>query len=195
MIHQPPSDAVISCPRCGFALSNDVITSVTPLPCTRCGIEIRVEPFPALFRDPAPGTVGEQRQTDQEASCFYHPDKMGVVPCSVCGRFLCSLCDIQLDGRRFCPSCVEEERNQGRLTQLVTQRTLHDQIALSLAVIPLLFFWITIVTAPMAIYLSIRNWSSPSSLLPRTRVRFLLAIAIGALQVSGWTTFLVFSMI
>jgi hypothetical protein len=195
MISPARSDAVISCPRCGFALSNDVITGMTPLPCTHCGAEIRVAPFPALFKDLEPGGCGEQLQTDREASCFYHPDKRAVVPCAVCGRFLCSLCDIQLAAQRLCPSCVEQGKNEGRLTQLVTQRTLHDQIALSLAVIPLLFFWITIVTAPTAIYLAIRNWTSPSSLLPRTKVRFIFAIVIGALQVFGWTAFLVHSMI
>jgi hypothetical protein len=188
-------DNMIVCPRCGVPLPNDVITGSAPLPCSHCQAEIKVEPFPALFRELEPGHSGEPLQTEDEASCYYHPEKKAVIACSICGRFLCSLCDLQLASQRLCPSCLEQGKRDGRLTQLVTQRTLRDQIALSLAVLPLLFFWITIITAPMAIYLSIRNWKSPLSLLPRTRIRFILAIVIGTLQVCGWTAFLVHSII
>jgi predicted permease len=67
----------------------------------------------------------------------------------------------------------------------MNQRTLHDQVALSLALIPLVFFRAMIITAPTAIYPAIRKWYSPSSILPRTKVRFVIAISIGALQILG----------
>ncbi len=196
MIRPVRSGVIVACPQCGATLPNDVITATVPLPCRHCSAEVQVEAFPALVKRWTPsGQPGEPLRDDSQASCFYHPDKLAVVPCSNCGRFLCSLCDIELASERLCPACVEQGRQKGRLDRLVTQRTLHDQVALSLAFIPLLFFWITLITAPTAIYLAVRNWNSPSSILPRTKVRFVLAILIGALQISGWTVFLAHSLI
>jgi hypothetical protein len=69
---------------------------------------------------------------------------------------------------------------------LVTGRTLYDHVALVLATLPVLTIWLTLVTAPMAIYMALRHWNSPSSLLRRSRIRFVLAIILGALQIAGW---------
>jgi hypothetical protein len=196
MIRPVRSSVIVACPQCGAALPNDVITATVPLPCTHCGAEVQVEAFPALVKGWTQSVQsGEPLREASQASCFYHPDKLAVVPCSSCGRFLCSLCDIQLASERFCPACIEQGRQKGRMDRLVTQRTLHDRVALSLAVIPLLFFWITLVTAPTAIYLAMRYWNSPCSILPRTKVRFVFAILIGAFQIVGWTAFLTYSLI
>ena len=50
----------------------------------------------------------------------------------------------------------------------------------------MLTVWLTILSAPMAIYLSIRHWKSPSSIIPRTKVRFVAAIGLATLQIGGW---------
>jgi hypothetical protein len=135
---------------------------------------------------------GDSLQTDDEASCFYHPEKKAVVACESCGRFICSLCEISMAGRRLCPNCMELGRNQEKIAELVTHRSLHDQIALSLAIVPLLIYFITLITAPMAIYFSIRHWKSPTSILPRwSKVRFVFAILIGLLELGIWAAVLV----
>lgn len=69
---------------------------------------------------------------------------------------------------------------------MVTRRTLYDGVALTLSVAPLLFFFLTIITAPLAIYMSLRNWNRPGSILPRTKIRFVLAIIFSLVQVAGW---------
>jgi len=48
--------------------------------------------------------------------------------------------------------------------------------------------WLTIITAPTSIYLSIRHWNSPMSVIGRTKVRFILAIVISGLQILAWAT-------
>jgi hypothetical protein len=101
------------------------------------------------------------------------------------------LCETELGGRCLCPSCIDKGRVNEEIEQLVTQRTLHDSLALSLAVLPLLFFPVTIFTAPIAIYIAIRHWKKPGSILPRYRIRFVLAIIIALAQVAGWAVFLV----
>lgn len=155
-------------------------------PCPACGVPVQVEIFPALFRPTARGRGGEALMVEGESSCFYHPQKKAVVPCQACGRFLCALCDCELHGEHFCPACLEVGRQNGRITRLENKRTLYDGIALSLAILPLLIFYFTIITAPMALYVAIRYWNAPRSIVHRTRIRLVLAVILAALQIVGW---------
>lgn len=88
--------------------------------CPSCGVLIKADVFPALFRELPTGNSGETLLMDDEAACFYHPGKKAVVPCSVCGRFLCALCDIDFNGRHICPSCLETGKKNGRSETLKT---------------------------------------------------------------------------
>ena len=44
----------------------------------------------------------------EEAQCFFHPGKEAVEVCSVCGRMMCALCDIEQSGAHVCPSCIND---------------------------------------------------------------------------------------
>jgi hypothetical protein len=59
-------------------------------------------------------------------------------------------------------------------------------MALSLALLPLLIFYFTILTAPMAMYIALRYWNAPRSIVHRTRIRYVLALLIAAAQMAGW---------
>ncbi len=186
MIDEEFKMAVKSCSECGATLPDSIFDSPEPVHCENCGTRFQVKVFPAFFSGPGQVDYGASIQTDDEASCFYHPEKIAVVACESCGRFLCSLCEIDMSGRKICPNCLEIGRNQERIEGLITERTLHDQIALSIALLPLFFIFVTFITAPMAIYFSIRHWRSPSSILPRTKMRFILAIIVASLQMAVW---------
>jgi len=112
--------------------------------------------------------------------------------CDGCGRFLCALCDVELSGQHFCAPCLETGQRKRTLTQLETRRVLYDNIALALAILPVLSCFLFPVTSPLAIAVAIWGWRKPSSLLPRTRVRFVLAILIGllglGLSIAWWIT-------
>jgi len=129
-----------------------------------------------------------------QAACFYHPTKTAHVPCESCGRFICALCDVELHGQHLCPGCVESGRRKGSITSLERGRWLWDSIALWLAVLPVLFcFWLTVITAPAAIFLSIFGWRKPRSLVPRwTRFRFILAIVFSCASLVGLIVFFYF---
>ena len=87
------------------------------------------------------------------------------------------------------------EKKKGKLRSLENHRTLYDNIALGLATLPLLLVWPTVVTAPMAVFTGIRYWKTPSSIIPRTKVRFASAIALGTLQILGWALLLSYWLI
>jgi hypothetical protein len=176
----------LPCPKCEEPLSGEAIQRPDLTPCPRCGVPLQVEVFPAFFRPPSLGRPAEVVVVEGESSCFYHPQKRAVVACESCGRFLCGLCDCDLHGRHFCPACLETGVRKGRIQNLENERTLYDAIALSLAVLPLLIFYFTIITAPMALYFAIRYWKAPLSLVRRSRYRFVLAIGFASLEIVGW---------
>ncbi len=177
-------DAAI-CSGCGTPVPLLPGVGMRAVACSSCGEDLMVETFPALFRFGGPVLAGEMGG-EGESVCFYHESRQAVSVCGECGRFLCSLCEIRLGGRNLCPACVHRGREEERLEALVTRRTLHDGVALTLSVAPLLFFFVTIITAPLAIFMSIRYWNKPGSILPRTKIRFVLAILFSLVQVAGW---------
>jgi hypothetical protein len=181
------SAVVVSCTKCDARLPGNVFNLQSFFPCPNCGVLLQAEIFPALFRPIATGRTGEATMEDTESSCFYHPQKKAVLPCDSCGRFLCALCDCELDGRHICPSCLEAGRTKGKIKSLENKRVVYDDLALSLAIFslvpPIIYFcWIT---APLAIFISIRHWNSPGSIIRRTKIRFIFAIIIALLDIAA----------
>jgi hypothetical protein len=67
------------------------------------------------------------------------------------------------------------------------RRVLYDNIALSLAILPNILWFITFLTAPVVLYYVIRYWKAPSSIIPRTKIRFIFAASFALLQILGWS--------
>ncbi len=179
-------NSLIQCPKCQAWLLEGVFNQPELSPCPACGVPLQVEVFPALFRRINPGQGGETIMIEGESSCFYHPQKKAVLPCQGCGRFLCGLCDCELNGQHFCPACLEIGKAKGKIKSLENQRTLYDGIALSLAVYPLLIFYLTPVTAPVALFVAFRYWNAPRSIVHRTKMRYVAAIILASMQIAGW---------
>jgi hypothetical protein len=177
----------IDCPKCKVPLLYQVYNTFDLTNCPSCDIPIRADVFPILFKEHETGRLGENILLENESSCFFHPQKRAVVPCAMCGRFLCALCDIEFNGQHVCPVCLETGKKKRKIKNLETHRVLYDDIALALAIIPLILFWITVITAPMSLYIAIRHWKSPSSIIPRTKVRSIVAIFFSSLQIVGWS--------
>lgn len=177
---------VLECGNCKAGLSLPLQDASAFAACPACGAEIRAEVFPALLTGVAPGKSAEKIVVDDESSCFYHPAKKAVVPCDSCGRFLCSLCDVEFHGRRLCPACIESGADKGGILELRNQYYRYDSIALALAITPLLIFYLTVLTAPITIYLALRYWKTPLSVLPRGKWRMGLALVIACLELAGW---------
>jgi len=180
------SPSSVCCTKCQALLADKLFNQPALQPCPACGTPIQVEIFPALFRPFTPGKAGEPIVVDGESSCFYHPQKKAAVVCVACGRFLCALCDCELGGQHLCPACLEAGQQKGKIKSLENHRTLYDSMALALAAYPLLIFYFTIITAPAALFVAIRHWNSPSSIIPRTKIRFVLAIITALMELAGW---------
>lgn len=178
----------VPCPGCREPFPPVVFNIAKPsVVCPICGKTGICLAFPALFREPTRGSDGERIFNETDSACFYHADKKAATVCDNCGRFLCDLCDVSIANRHLCPACTDAARKKSDATSLNNERVLRDDIAVSLAILPLLVWPITIVTAPFAVYYAIHHWKSPTSLIPRTKVRFILAIVVAGIQVAVWT--------
>ena len=176
----------IPCTKCNKPIPYQLYNTSELVDCPSCGVSLQVEVFPAMLKEREKGQSGENIIIENESSCFFHPKKRAVVPCAECGRFLCALCDIEFNGRHLCPQCLEVGEKKRKMKSLETQRVLYDDIALALAIIPVIFIWPTVITAPMSLFIAIRHWNSPLSIIPRTKVRFIIAMGISSLQITGW---------
>ncbi|MBZ5601362.1 MAG: hypothetical protein LAO79_03565 [Acidobacteriia bacterium] len=184
---------MVTCGECSFPIPAEAWNREDGALCPGCRQRILAAVFPSMERSRA-GAVPEQVAEATEASCFFHPQSRASVPCSHCGRFLCNLCDIELDGAHLCPSCFRAGVKKKKIESVETQRVMYDSIALAAATLPALLFWPVIFGAPAALYITIRRWRTPLSILPRTRIRFVLA-AIFALAEIGAVAFVVWTIV
>jgi hypothetical protein len=177
--------APVRCGKCGAVLPAEYYNLDHLVPCPKCMGNLQVFVFPAYYR-PAAAAAPEGLTEAGDATCYYHAENRAVVACGACGRFLCAVCQIDLSGQTLCPGCIHAGVRTRKLSRLENRRVLHDNVALAVATAPALMFWPSIITAPMAIFLAIRHWRSPSSLIPRTKIRLVLAILFAFVQLAFW---------
>ncbi len=176
----------LPCPNCRLPLPGNYWNAPQPLPCPGCNRQVILAVFPAYLRPVARARPAEAIIESGVASCFNHEGKKAVATCESCGRFLCSLCELELNGRRLCPACLEQQRLQGNQPSLETRRLVYDQAALMLAVLPILIWPISLVTAPAAIGCGIFSFFRPASILGRRPVRAVLGILLGGVELALW---------
>jgi hypothetical protein len=186
--------SILSCARCHAALPSSVCNSPSISKCPSCGLLIQNWIFPAAYKNSLKESKAEALSDMQDASCFYHPQKKAQLVCAGCGVFICALCDIELKDQHLCPKCIQQGKKKGKIHQLENQRKLYDDIALMTAVVPILFWPISVVTAPVALFLSIRYWKSPTSIVRKSKIRMIFAAIFAVLQIIIWTGFIIVMM-
>lgn len=186
-----PTKRQFACRKCGFMLPAEVLNTPELAACPRCQNSLLGRIFPAFFVAPREGRTGERIGLDDLSSCFFHPDRRAIVPCADCGRFLCALCDLEIEGRHLCPACLEAGRKKASLAVFRTAHTRWDNIALLLAVLPpvtLIGWYFSMFTAPASIFISIWKWrSTRDAMIPYSKGRFVVALILSSLTVAGWT--------
>jgi hypothetical protein len=173
------------CPGCRTPLPPEILGSESRIPCPSCRVALEVEVFPALARPIEEAAAAPQISAEGESTCFYHAGYRAAVPCDACGRFLCRLCDLPIGPRHLCPECVHRAREE-KTAGMVTERMLWDRLALSLATLPVITLYFTVLTAPAAIVVALRHWRTPGSLVTPGRWRFVAAILFATLQLGAW---------
>lgn len=173
---------MVNCLKCGEKFKLPQINTGKEEQCALCGVSARVDVYPALSKKPSVQSRSEFLEADDKAGCFFHPQKKAVVTCSSCGRFLCGLCDIEMDGKHLCPKCLDTAASNDKDVSLAHRLMLYDNIALFLSLVLLMFSFMAFITVPIIFYIIIRYWKTPLSLTGRTRIRFIIAGFIALLH-------------
>jgi hypothetical protein len=178
--------ATFSCPKCNAVLGIDPGLAEATVTCPHCAAQIEAYFFPGFFRPIETGAAASALVDHTEASCFYHPQKQALNVCDGCGRMVCALCSIDMGQEHLCPSCISSGKQKGKIITLEDTRTRYDSIAMSLAIFGMLFYILSIFLAPAAIFIAIRHWNSPGSLLGVSKSRFVIAIVIASATLIFW---------
>jgi hypothetical protein len=170
------------CPACRTELGIEPGTEEVMAACPSCAAPIEAYFLPAFFRPVEAGASATPLADAAESSCFYHPQKQAARVCDGCGRMICALCDVDLGSGHLCPACIASGRKKGQLTTLEGRRMRYDSIVMSLGIFSVIFYFAAIILAPAAIYLTIRHWNSPGSVLGRNRARFIVGCTLATLM-------------
>lgn len=182
---------VVPCPRCGQDLPAESLRAGGAR-CYNCESTVEAVVFGAAFSKPL---VPEDTPLETgEASCFFHPERQAVVPCSHCGRFLCNLCRVDWSGSSLCISCLDAFQKAPRSSFLSASRFHFDSLALALATVPSLIISPSIVTAPMALGLTLFTFRRQTSITPRSKWRFIVAGVLALAQIVGWVWLVVYTV-
>lgn len=145
---------------------------------------------------PAIGRSGNTPQVDAileegQSSCFFHPNLPATAVCQISGRLICDLCKTEWAGQTVSFEALQSTLKQGGKGRHGAGRTRWDNIALSLAVLPLLVWPVTLVTAPLALGLVVwRVRKGPCSAVHRSGWRYLVAGVLAVLQIGFWAFFI-----
>src|ERR1700722_6703308 len=176
------------CPNCSQRLPIDLFVAGPIHQCPTCYSIVEAYIFPEFHRDPSsPPQI--QLALEHEAACYFHSRFRAMTPCDNCGRFLCEICAISVGSRQLCPECLAQLRKQRNEMGLVYYAPLFDGVALFLVIAPLvtvIFWFFTILAAPVSLFVSFYYWSRQWNLLPRSRLRFVIAILLSLLLIAAW---------
>lgn len=180
--------ATIPCTHCPASLKVEEFVK-DYASCAQCGTVQRIYAFPALFEGKRAGDFGEAVSVGDESTCYYHPEKKAVVVCEGCGRFLCSLCDLEITGAHICASCLEAGRGLEK-EKVERSRYLYEELAFSAAFLSLILWFLAIPIGFYALYVSIRHWKKPGRFGGHPRFKKVLAGLIGGGMAMGSIVFL-----
>lgn len=174
----------VNCAKCDRYTDIPVSSDVQATNCGWCGASLQCWLFPALTA-PVEATLPSVPASEGEATCFNHSRRKATTLCDGCGRFLCSLCDIEIRDRHYCPACFQSKGVIGGLEQLRDKVIRYDRIALALVIFPVLCCWpLAWTTAAAALFVSIRYWNRAETLHGSTRKGMILASILAVIEIA-----------
>lgn len=176
-------------PKCKAPLDSSIWNRDGHHTCPECSNEVEVLTFPARdLSDSGNGSNSSSaRVIDQsESTCYVHQENRAQAVCHECGKFMCSLCEISLEGKSMCPSCLNSARQENPQEHLVKQSPNVVSITGMCAAIGLLppFYLITfiigIITGPVILYYTwFRNRSKKAPWLPAGKSGLVMNTILG----------------
>lgn len=152
-----------------------------------CGSEVTLEVFPRLFREPVDRPAARLAD-DSDAKCNFYPELPAEKVCDECGCFLSSRAAVRWGDLDLCLPCLHRLREEKKSSAFVARAVLHDNRALALVTLLAPF---TLFTAPVAIFLLIKNRRQTETFEPRGGLRWWLAMILAIGWVIAWGVLIV----
>jgi hypothetical protein len=198
--------AYVRCASCQTPLTDKIFHGDTATECGFCGRTIRAFLLPKLYQSAsaAPPSLPVEAPAEGESTCFYSPNRKATKVCGHCGVFVSDAWAAQWGSETVCLKCLEQLRSKNVDQRFEASRKLWDNIALGMIVVPFvvaflllctligypfafMVLMLTLFTAPAAIFIALRYWNAPRSLVPRGRMRLVLALLFGVFLLCAWT--------
>jgi hypothetical protein len=196
---------IVRCASCYAMIPDRLFREGGVIDCPACARRTRSILLPSLYKaavSPTPPKPPEP-PGEGETACFYDPARKATQACDHCGVFVSDAWAAKWGTQTVCLKCLDQLRSKTKDQRYEGSRTLWDNVALGsavgpyvialmlsltffglfLAVIPLMF---TLVAAPIAIFVALRFWSAPRSLVPRGPLRLILALVFSGLTLTAW---------
>lgn len=152
----PAGNVPLSCPICTRPMERSEFDSGPQLcPCPRSR---RFEAV--LFRPPGPAApVVRQIGFEGGQPCARHEGNAASANCERCGVFMCSLCEVEVDGQKLCPDCFDRRTAGGEQGAAHGRRRDWTAVAYLSAFCGLFFscFGAGLLLGPLAIYFALRS--------------------------------------
>lgn len=176
-----------SCVKCGHPIPWHEVNLTGDTSCRQCGKAQEITLFSAIYRKLIQNTPRAREALPEEATCFYYPEKQARYVCALSGRFICEDAATDWDGKKVSLEALLRLRDEEQAEDLKTGAILYDDIALALAVLPILFWPLTLFT-PFAVYYLVFRYASrgPTSIVRKSRWRYYLAAVLATLQLALW---------
>jgi hypothetical protein len=173
----------LPCPACKRSYHSMDWIDANRCRCLKCQDDFEFFPFPALT---AAAEVARPQAVavEEDSTCFFHAENQAEKVCDDCGRFLCAVCAVPFAGKMVCASCIAKARDAD--VGLIASRVIPGGRALMLAVVPVFVWPVTLLTAPVALYLAITGWKKPQSLVAPGRWKLVIAGLIALVQLGAW---------
>ena len=187
--HPPP---LIKCTRCGTPLNTQrlhgpwqSLTHAWSEACDKCTRVHQVRAYPAMLRRDAVAT-GNDLLNAEDATCFYHEDKRAERACSVCGRFVCALCHIEISGRDVCPECIGNTKlRTEHIETTENRRTNYGRLGLTMFAIAFIVPFFALIGFPLAIFFAFRSRGKPRPLASSFAGPMVAGLILTGLQFIG----------
>lgn len=180
-------EPVLQCPSCRSQLSVQSEVGHLDENCPVCRAEINLSVFPRLYREPVDKSVPKLADGSQ-AKCNFYPELAAEKVCDECGCFLSEKASVRWGNLDLCLPCLHRLREEKKSSTFVARSTLHDNRALALVTLLAPF---TLFTAPVAVFLLLKNRKNLSSFAPRGRTRWWVAMTLSILWIIVWTVLIV----
>lgn len=166
------------CPRCRAPLDGERVYDGANV-CARCLGDFEAR----LFTPPRRGArVLQLAQSGPEGgvSCANHARNAAVAACDRCGLLICSLCQLDVEGDKLCPSCFERLSQDAGADVTRTRFRDYGSLGAIWAFVGLFFSWamLGIPLGIIAIYYCVRAFRQRESRSSLGFVIFVLLLSI-----------------